>query len=301
MAAAASPNARELLAEAERERWTVKQLRAAISRPADELFDLDRAVDDAAASPRSHRGDLWLLGEHRLLCGDSTKAEEVARLMDGAKTDLVWTDPPYGVDLTRTQAIPARRRPDRAEITNDALGLEGTTNLLRASLGAALSVTRPGGAWYVTAPHGPIGMAFSVVLAELGVWRHSLVWVKDTLVMGRGDYHYRHEPIYYGWAPGASHHAVVARDQDSVWEVPRPKASPEHPTMKPVALVERALINSSNPHDGVYDPFLGSGTTLIACERLGRRCYAMELEPRYVDVAVRRWESFTGLQATCEP
>jgi site-specific DNA-methyltransferase (adenine-specific) len=133
------------------------------------------------------------------------------------------------------------------------------------------------------------------------VWRSSLVWVKNSLVMGRGDYHYRHEVIYYGWAPGAAHHAVTDRTQDTVWEFPRPSASPEHPTMKPVALVERALRNSTSPRQVVLDTFSGSGTTIIAAETLGRRCYAMEIDPKFAQVAIERWQNFTGKEAQKVP
>ena len=123
------------------------------------------------------------------------------------------------------------------------------------------------------------------------------VWVKDALVLGRGDYHSRSEPLLYGWKPGAKHHAVKDRRQDNVWEIPRPRESEHHPTIKPVALVERCLRNSTDEGDVVLDPFLGSGTTLIAAERTGRVCYGIELDPRYVDVAVARWEAFAGKQA----
>lgn len=153
----------------------------------------------------------------------------------------------------------------------------------------------------MTAPHAVIGLAFSVVLAELGVWRHSLVWVKDSLVLGRTDYHYRHEPIYYGWTPGGPHHAVTDRTSDSVWEIPRPKRSAEHPTMKPVELVERAIMNSSDEGALVLDPFVGSGTTIIAAEQTHRRCYAMEIDPKYAQVAIERWQTFTGDTATLVP
>ena len=269
------------------------------------LTDPD-AVPEIPEQPYVQRGEVYLLGEHRLLCGDSTEAADIERLMDGSLADLVWTDPPYGVAVasrvgTRARSSAEARAEGGAGIRNDEVDVEALTALLRASLGLALQYTRPGAAWYVTAPHGPIGLAFSVVLADLGVWRHSLVWVKDSLVLSRMDYHYRHEPIYYGWTPGAAHHAVPSRDQDSVWEIPRPKRSLEHPTMKPVELVQRAIENSSAAGDLVLDPFAGSGTTLIAAEITGRRCFAMELEPQFVQVAIERWEAFTGLQAEREP
>jgi DNA modification methylase len=260
--------------------------------------DVPELADDSGIKP----GDLFALGDHRLMCGDSTKAEDLARLMGGAKADMVFTDPPYGVEVTsrigtRGVASSAVRGSGRATVANDGLDVDALTIFLRSAFAAAASVTEPGAAWYVCAPQGPVGLAFAATLAELDVWRHGLVWVKDSLVMGRADYHYRHEAIYYGWTPGGSHHAVTDRTQDSVWEIPRPKRSEEHPTMKPVDLVARAVTNSTDPRQIILDTFVGSGTTIIAAEQLGRRCYAMEIDPRYVAVAIKRWEQFTGRQA----
>lgn len=256
-------------------------------------------IDDVAIYV--NRGDIYRLGDHRLMCGDSTTGD-VGVLMDGDLADLVCTDPPYGVAVasrvgTRSRSSAEARSEGAAGIQNDEMDVEALTGLLRASFGLALRSSRPGAVWYVTAPHGPIGLAFSVVLAELGIWRHSLVWVKDSLVLSRMDYHYRHEPIYYGWSPGGAHHSVPSRDQDSVWEIPRPKRSLEHPTMKPVALFERAIQNSTDPSAIVLDPFGGSGTTLISCEALGRRARVLELDPKYAQVAIERWEQFTGKKA----
>ena len=259
-------------------------------------------VPEPPAEPYVKPGELYQLGDHRLLCGDATRPADVARLMDGARADCVFTDPPYGVDIasrtgTRGVANSTARAKGARGIENDALGLPEMTAFLRLAFGAMLSSCAPGAAWYVCAPHNAIGLAFSLTLSEINVWRHTLVWVKDRLVMGRADYHYRHEPIYYGWAPGAAHHAVADRTQDTVWEFPRPSASPEHPTMKPVALVERAVHNSTSSQELVLDPFAGSGTTIIAAERLGRSCYAMEIDPKYVQVAIARWQAFTGRTA----
>ena len=262
-------------------------------------------IDDDAAPALSTKsitvtGDCWLLGEHRLLCGDATDFAVVERLMSNQKADMLFSDPPYGVDLTSCQNIASRHRSDGAKIANDALDLPTLTAFLRAALTNSLSVARPGAVWYVTAPHGPIGLAFSQVLMELRVWRQSLVWVKDSPVLGRMDYHYRHEPIYFGWTPGASHARVPTRDQNTVWEIPRPKSSPEHPTMKPVALVERALTNSSKVGELCLDPFSGSATTLVACEKTSRIARLLELEPRFVDLGIKRWQAFTGMVATLE-
>lgn len=245
-------------------------------------------------------GDLWALGDHRLLCGDSTDPEVIGRLMEPVGTaQMVWTDPPYGVAVASRIGTEARTSAEakargRRGIDNDEMDVEALTGFLRRSVGAVLPHTDAGAAWYVAAPHGPMGTAFSIVLNETGIWHESLVWVKDSLVLSRLDYHYRHEVLYYGWTPGGAHHAPPTRDQDTLWEFPRPKRSAEHPTMKPVALIERALHNSSDAGAVVLEPFCGSGSTLIACERTARRCMAVELDPEFLQVTIDRWERHTG-------
>jgi site-specific DNA-methyltransferase (adenine-specific) len=239
----------------------------------------------------SRSGDLWLLGEHRLLCGDSTKRDDVERVMAGERADLCLTDPPFGVEYVGKTS-------DALVIQND--DAEGLQSLLEGSLGLALEVSRPGAVWYVAAPAGPQFAVFANVLTALGVWRQTLVWVKDSMVLGRSDYHYKHEALFYGWAPGAAHREPPDRTRTTVLEFDRPKASREHPTMKPVALWSELMANSTARGDLVYEPFSGSGTTIVTAEQLGRRCRAIELEPRYVDVAVRRWEQLTGKQAMLE-
>ncbi|MDU4694106.1 MAG: DNA modification methylase [Dermabacter sp.] len=239
-------------------------------------------------APIAKLGDVFTLGNHRVLCGDSTSKEAFETLMGDERADLVWTDPPYGV------AYEGKTK-EKLTIQNDALNLEQLTEFLHEALEAAKSVTKPGAIWYVAAPHGPMGHAFGTVLLELGVWKHSLVWVKNTFALGRGDYHYRHEAIFYGWSPGAARlHPIEQRDQDTVFEFDKPARNAEHPTMKPVALIVKALENSSNKGDVVLDPFGGSGSTLIACEQTNRRARLIELEPRYVDVICRRWQEHTG-------
>jgi len=248
-------------------------------------------IPEPLPKPVSRKGDLWLLGEHRLLCGDSASASDTERLLNGAKADLVLTDPPYGVDYVgkTEQAL---------EIQND--GAPGLGALLRGSLTVTLERTRPGAVWYVAAPAGPQFASFAEILSELGVWRQTLAWVKDSMVLGHSDYHYKHEVIFYGWSPGAAHRAPPDRTRTSVLEFERPKASREHPTMKPLALWAELLSNSTARGELVYDPFSGSGTTIIACEQLGRRGCAVEIDPRYVDVAVRRWQALTGKEATLD-
>jgi DNA modification methylase len=268
------------------------------------LTDED-SVPDVPETPVTRPGEIWLLGPtggggHRVMCGNSTDQAQVDRLMNGEHAGMIFCDPPYACHLSSTQNIPSRHRDDGAFIANDDLDFESFVPFLRKAFGNMLAVTRPGAVWYVTAPHGPIGLAFSITLQEIGVWRHSLVWVKDSLVMGRMDYHYRHEPIYFGWTPGAAHHPVPTRDQDTVWEIPRPKASPYHPATKPVALMERAIVNSSDPHEIVLDAFAGVGGTLIAAAKYHRRAFLIELEPRYVDVICQRYRDHFGSEAVLE-
>jgi DNA modification methylase len=189
-----------------------------------------------------------------------------------------------------------RKDVETLTVTNDALGFDGTRALVASAL--VVAPIQPGTVFYVFSPPGDMELAFRLALIDAGMpSRHSIVWVKDRFAFGRSDYHYRHETLLYGWVDGAAHYFVDDRTQDSVWECDQPRASTEHPTMKPVALVERAVGNSSRADDVVYEPFSGSGTTLIAAEALGRRCYAMELEPRYVQVAIVRWQEFTGREA----
>lgn len=248
-------------------------------------------------------GDVWLLGKHRLLCGDSTSPTDLERLMAGAKADMVWTDPPYGVDIQErdmAQAEVRGRRKDGKGVMNDHLKGEELYRFLSESLGNAHRLTKPGGAWYVASPAGDLMFQFCRVLTDLKVWRHTLIWVKDVFVMGRADYHYRHEPIFYGWKEGAGHTWNGDRKQDTVWEVTRPKKSPEHPTMKPLELIERALNNSSVYGALVLDTFGGSGSTLIAAEKTNRIAYLMELDPHYCDVICARYQKATGIKPIAE-
>ena len=236
-------------------------------------------------------GDLYALGPHRLLCGDSTVAADVARVMDGRLADIVWTDPPYGVAYVG-------KTKDALTIENDALDENGLREFLSKAFTGALASCREGASWYVAAPPGPLHWTFADLLLKFGVYRAAIIWVKDAFVLGHSDYHYRHEPIFYGWKPGAAHYFVDDRTQDSVWEIPRPKRSAEHPTMKPIELVARALRNSSRKGELVYEPFGGSGTTLIAAEQTGRVAAVIEKSPNYCDVIVKRWEELTGQKAT---
>jgi site-specific DNA-methyltransferase (adenine-specific) len=220
--------------------------------------------------------------------------------MGSEKASMVWTDPPYGVDIQERdmhQAEVRGRRKDGKGVTNDNLTGDDLVAFLNAAFATTLAVTNPGASWYVCSPGCVDYRHFLNSLAAIGVARHGIVWVKDRFVMGRADYHYRHENIVFGWSPGAAHRDVPNRTQDTVWDCARPGRSPEHPTMKPIELVARAIGNSSAPDDIVLDPFLGSGTTMMASEQTGRRCFGMEIDPAYADVIVQRWEVATGRKA----
>jgi len=253
--------------------------------------DPDDIPDMAPA--KTVKGDVWLLGDHRLICGDSTIETDLQKLMLEEKAKMVWTDPPYGVSYVGKTA-------DALTIQNDDMNIKQLQDFLFASLGNTIKYTQPGAVWYVAAPSGVPSLAFSNVLNDLKVWRHTLVWVKDTLVMGRSDYHYRHEIMYYGWTEGAAHQPPPDRKQDTVWEIPRPKANREHPTMKPIELITKSINNSSTPNDIILDPFGGSGSTLIAAHQTGRKARLVELDEQYCDVICKRFELATGITPIAE-
>ena len=233
-------------------------------------------------------GDLWQLGNHRLLCGDSTKKEDVARLMGGEKADMVFTDPPYGVDYEG-------KTKDKLKIKNDKI--DDMYSWLYDVFTTMYGFMADGASYYVCCPAGNIHRAFQNALQDSQLPVHQgLVWLKNSMVMGHSDYHYKHEPILYGWKEG-SHYFTDDRTQTSVFDVARPSRSEQHPTMKPVELIERAINNSSKVGQIVLDLFGGSGSTLIACEKLSRRCFMMEVDEHYCDVIIKRWEDFTGKKA----
>jgi DNA modification methylase len=253
-------------------------------------------VPPLPAEPTARPGDLWLLGQHRVLCGDATNAADTAVAMDGKYATCCWSDPPYGVNYVGGTM-------EHLMIKND--DPDGLRGLLTASFANIDLALKPGAAIYLAHPAGALAMTFGDCFLAQG-WRlhQTLVWVKDSLVPGHSDYQYRHEPILFGYKPAAAGRRGRGgngwygdNSQTSVFEVPRPKVSADHPTSKPVALVEAMVRNSSRSDEIVFDPFLGSGSTLIAAERLGRRCFGIELDPRYVDVIVRRWEQSTGKEA----
>lgn len=239
----------------------------------------------AEGEPVSKRGEIYQLGKHRLMCGDSTVIEDVEKLMNGQKADMVFTDPPYGVDYEG-------KTKDKLTIKNDK-----TTDVFKPALANMVTVSKAGAAYYVCCPAGNNFLDFLIPFMELCYQSSTIIWAKNAMVMGHGDYHYQHEPILYGWAKGASHTFYGDRTQTTLWQIDRPSASRLHPTMKPIGLVAKAIKNSSKADDIILDLFMGSGTTLMAAEQTDRTAYGMELDPRYVDVIRKRYAMFLGKEA----
>ena len=232
------------------------------------------------------------MGEHRLACGDSTDREAVQRLIGQSKAAMTFTDPPYNVNYGETMKDKLRKNSNK--IINDNLG-DAFEPFLEKACKNMLEFTD--GAVYICMSSSELHTLQKAFIAAGGHWSTFVIWAKNTFTMGRSDYQRQYEPILYGWREGVSHYWCRDRDQGDVWQVDKPSSSPLHPTMKPLALIERAIQNSSQAGDKVLDTFLGSGSTLIACERTGRICYGMELEPLYVDIARMRWEAFSGERA----
>ena len=256
--------------------------------PTEGLTDEDAVpeVEESITKP----GDLWILGEHRVLCGDATISTDVETLMDGQRADLVITDPPYNVDYEG-------KTKDKLKIQNDKM--EDTTFrtfLKDAFLNIDMNL-KPGGVFYIWHADSE-GYNFRGACHDI-LWevRQCLIWNKNHMVMGRQDYHWKHEPCLYGWKDGAGHLWSTDRKQTTILEFNRPSASKLHPTMKPVDLISYQITNNTKGEDIIIDTFLGSGSTLIACEKTGRKCYGMELDTHYCDVIVKRWEEFTGKKA----
>jgi DNA modification methylase len=250
------------------------------------------SVPEISDVPISRPGDLWRLGHHLLLCGDSTVLENVERVLDGALADMVFTDPPYNVDYGNTAKDKMRGK--NRTIMNDNLGND-FENFLYDTCVNMLTVCK--GALYVCMSSSELHTLQKTFVEAGGKWSTFVIWAKNTFTLGRADYQRQYEPILYGWKQGTDHFWCGARDQGDVWFVNKPVRNELHPTMKPVELVERAINNSSKSRDIVLDCFGGSGTTLIACEKLNRQCRMIELDPKYADVIVKRWEEFTGKKA----
>lgn len=260
-------------------------------------------VEDEAPEPPekavTKSGDVWLLGKHRLVCGDSTDPATYD-FMSGETVDMVFTDPPWNVNYGAVEKGNAQGYKPR-KILNDSMSTEKFKAFMLAAFARMRECCKPGAMIYVVMSAQEWGNLM-LTLAENGFhWSSTIVWNKDSFVVGRKDYHAKYEPIWYGWDGRAPRlHPLKDRKQSDVWDIPRPKKSDEHPTMKPVALVHKALLNSTSKGDLVLDLFGGSGTTLIAAEQAERRCRMVELDPRYCDVIVRRWQSLTGEDAILE-
>lgn len=260
-----------------------------------EIEDIEEAEEDdfeveVPEEPKSKLGQIYQLGKHRLMCGDSTKQEDVDELMDGKKVDLFITDPPYNVSYTG-------KTKEMLTIENDEMADEDFRQFLVDAFKTADEVMKPGSAFYIW--HADLeGYNFRGACKDID-WqvRQCLIWVKNSMVMGRQDYHWKHEPCLYGWKPGAAHKWEADRKQTTVLEFDRPNKNLEHPTMKPIPLFDYQIKNNTVKGDNVLDLFGGSGTTLIACEQSGRESYTMELDPKYVDVIIKRWEEYTRKKA----
>jgi len=251
------------------------------------------AVPELQQDAVSRPGDIWLMGAHRLLCSDATEADSYPLLLQGTPADMVFTDPPYNVNYANS-AKDKMHGKDRA-ILNDDLG-DGFGDFLQSALTPMLAHCR--GAVYVAMSSSELDTLQTAFRAAGGHWSTFIIWAKHTFTLGRADYQRQYEPILYGWPEGAERHWCGDRDQGDVWNIKKPHKNDLHPTMKPVELVERAIRNSSRPGQLVLDPFGGSGTTLIAAEKSGRVARLIELDPHYADVIVRRWQDWTGQQAT---
>lgn len=266
-----------------------------------ELFDfqisniLDNVVDDEyevelPEDPKTKKGNIYKLGNHYLMCGDSTNAEDVKKLMNNQLADLIVTDPPYNVNYEG-------KTDNNLKIMNDNMEDNQFYSFLESAFINLYDSIKAGGSIYVF--HADTeGLNFRKAMMSSGFkLAECLVWVKNAFVMGRQDYHWKHEPVLYGWKPGASHYFINDRSQSTVLEFDKPIRNEEHPTMKPIDLIAYLINNSSKKDEIVLDLFGGSGTTMIACEQTNRKAFIMELDPRYCDVIVDRWEKFTNQKA----
>jgi DNA modification methylase len=255
------------------------------------LTDED-AVPDVPEEPITKLGDVWLCGNHRVMCGDSTSIDAVEKLMDGMLADQWVTDPPYNVDYEGS---------DGQKIKNDSMGDDAFRSFLYDAFSAAFSFMKSGASFYIW--HADLeGYNFRGAVKDCGqLIRSCLIWNKPALVMGRSDYHWKHEPCLYGWKDGASHLWAADRKQSTVIDfIGKVKKNDLHPTMKPVELFDYLVLNNTKGSDIILDTFGGSGTTVISCEKNGRHARLMELDPKYCDVIVKRWQDFTGKQAKLE-
>ncbi len=271
----------------------LKSLEVREKRDRPESFDLESAREAALAGSRAQPGNTFALGDHRLFVGDAGDGAAVERLLGDRKAQMAFTDPPYNVSLGDHGGRQRSQR--RRRLENDSLSAEAWEDFCRRWSRNLLSAAD--GALYVCMSTKEWPVVSRVLAEEGGHWSDTIIWSKDGFVLGRADYQRQYEPIWYGWREGVKRQWHGERDQSDVWQIGRPFDSELHPTMKPLELIERAIENSSRGADLVLDLFLGSGSTLIACERTGRVCYGVEIDPLYAAIAVARWEAFTGLEA----
>jgi DNA modification methylase len=267
-----------------------KELNALLEPEVVEGLTDEDAVPDVPEEPKTKLGDIYILGNHRLMCGDSCSITDMEKLVNSRQVDMWLTDPPYNV------AYEGKTK-DALTIQNDSMDNEGFRQFLRDAYVTADTVMKAGAVFYIWHADSE-GYNFRGAAHDAG-WkvRQCLIWKKSTMVMGRQDYHWKHEPCLYGWKEGAGHLWATDRKQTTILEFDKPSRNGEHPTMKPVALFEYQMLNNTKGGDIVLDSFGGSGTTLLAAEKHGRHAYLMELDPKYCDVIVKRWEDFTGKQA----
>lgn len=253
----------------------------------------DDAAPEVTDNSITKDGDVWILGGHRLMCGDSTSVDSVKKLIAGSDVDMLLTDPPYNVAYSG-------KTKDALKIQNDSMSDENFRLFLSSAFIAANEVMKCGAVFYIWHADSE-GFNFRGACKDAG-WsvRQCLIWKKQTMVMGRQDYHWKHEPCLYGWKDGSAHLWAADRKQTTILEFDRPMRNGEHPTMKPVALFEYQLLNNTKGGDIVLDLFGGSGTTMIAAEKNGRKSRLMELDPKYCDVIVKRWQEYTGKAAVNE-
>lgn len=284
---------------AELEEWGMPVPEKWKDNPTAEEDDFDA---DSVKECVCEKGDIWQLGEHRLMCGDSTDAGDVALLMDGEKADMVFTDPPYGVSYAdKNQFLNSLGAGHRLtkRIENDDKNPQDMYDFWCKAFKPLFDFSKDCMAYYITAPQGGDLLLPLQAIRDSGfMLKHQLVWNKNNHVLGRCDYNYKHEPIIYGWKIGGTHTFYGKGNfKTSVWDIAKPQQSKLHPTMKPVELVANCLLDCTKEGDIVIDAFGGSGTTLIAAEQLNRKCYMMELDPHYCDVIIARWEKLTGKKA----
>ena len=262
----------------------------------------ERVVEDDYVEPEElevtvKKGDIYKLGNHRLMCGDSTNDEDIKKLMNNQKSDMIFTDPPWNVNYGAVKPDNLQGYRTR-KILNDSMTSDQFKEFLTNIFTAVKEILHDGAITYVVMPAQEWGNIMNVLSQCEFHWSSTIIWVKDRLILSRKDYHTQYEPIWYGWLSNSRRlHPLKDRKQSDVWEIPHPTKSEEHPTMKPIELCARAITNSTDPNNNVIDIFGGSGSTLIACEQTNRNCYMMELSPHYCQVIINRWETFTGKKA----